>query len=80
MYGLAIKCCPFPFCVLQEAEAFSLYNKALELQKQGDLVGAQKVLNNILDINVVFEVCLDGIITQHRVVASISLMPFCNPV
>ncbi len=49
---------------LQEAEAFSLYNKALELQKKGDLEGAQKVLNNILDIDAVLEVSSKGL--THR--------------
>ena len=56
---VAINCnCLFLF---QESHAFSLYNKGLSLQRQGDLPGAEQAFKKILQIDVVDEVQLQNL-------------------
>ena len=45
----------------QESHAFSLYNKGLSLQRQGDLPGAEQAFKKILQIDVVDEVQLQNL-------------------
>ena len=47
--------------LFQESLAFSLYNKGLSLQRQGDLPGAEQAFKKILQIDVVDEVQLQNL-------------------
>ena len=51
----------FVYFLFQESHAFSLYNKGLSLQRQGDLPGAEQAFKKILQIDVVDEVQLQNL-------------------
>ena len=59
--------------LFQESHAFSLYNKGLSLQRQGDLPGAEQAFKKILQIDVVDEVQLYNLENKNYETCSLDL-------